>query len=59
MRRGGVLASEHQAPMEIILMRGSILAAAAVTAFGGFFFAVGYYAFAALIRLIGRHLGGR
>lgn len=39
-------------------MHGHILAAAAVTAFGGFFFAVGYYAFAAVMRLIHRLAGG-
>jgi cbb3-type cytochrome oxidase subunit 3 len=38
-------------------MRGSILTAALVTAFSGFFFAVGYYAFAAVIRFIRRIVG--
>lgn len=38
-------------------MHGNILTAALVTAFSGFFFAVGYYAFAVVIRLIHRILG--
>jgi hypothetical protein len=36
---------------------GHLLIAAVVTAFGGFFFVVGYYAFAALARSFGRTLG--
>jgi hypothetical protein len=44
--------------MEINSMHGSILTAMVVTAFSGFFFAVGYYAFAALIRFI-RGIFGR
>jgi hypothetical protein len=38
-------------------MIGHLIVAAAVTAFGGFFFAVGYAAFAAAIRLFHRILG--
>jgi hypothetical protein len=40
--------------MEIVNMLGHIIIAAAVTAFGGFFFAVGYAAFAAVARLVRR-----
>jgi hypothetical protein len=54
MRRFGALASEHQAPTEINPMIGHIIVAAAVTAFGGFFLAVGYAAFAALARRLVR-----
>ena len=35
-------------------MHGGIVTAAVVTAFGGFFFAAGYFLFAALVRVIGR-----
>jgi hypothetical protein len=38
--------------MEINPMLGHLIVAAAVTAFGGFFFAVGYAAFAALARRV-------